>query len=483
MALGGEEARKAPDEFECIAQTLLVLDNKQKATEADFAKTLNDAAANIAKISEGKVSVMNLTTEAGKAFANALEEMSRKVSSIKQRYAVSVKILREINIPIIAVDDAGIVRFTNAAFEKIFDKANLLKKEFHSLLADPLNPLDPFGRKIQSREEFQSWLSRGGQGEVIVELPGEEPRTRLSLRSLRLTNSMEGIWYLTGRDLSEEYSRASFDRAEIREQTLRAIWSSTSQASTESIETILASTRLLTSDAKQGTDRDIMLSRANSLRQHSGSLEAYLRTIRWLNMSLWGELPKAMNSEFQIFEPAKAAIDQLMSRFKSRNITVVLNDKGGWIVADEEWLRTALIGILLHAVESVNDATIGVQTQHLPPLPNGTQDRVVYEIVDAGPVLTSAQMADLEHPFGNLVTPSYLAPNSQGYIPGLILAADLARRMGGTLEFGATPGGGLVVRFVLPTRVITDPIIEPATESGDNPVFEELVIGWKLAVA
>lgn len=484
--LGG--AGPAADEFECIAQTLISLDARHKESDEAFAKSLKGIAATVAKIGDGSVpgelETLPGDSDAVKAVASALRDTTKKVSVLRQRQATSAKILHEIATPILAVDDAGQVRFANAAIERLLNKPGLAKREFPTLVATPDEPIDAFGRKILDGAEFQNWLKQGGRGEAIVEFAvDQEPRTRLSFRGLRLANSVEGVWYLAGRDLSDEYRRASMDRAETREQALRAIWDSTSRASTESIETILAATRLLTSDAKQATDRETMLTRATALRQHAGGLESYLRTIRWLNLALWGELPQPLTSEFQAHEPVKAAIEQLMPRFKGRNITVSITDEGGWVVADEEWLRTALVGILFHAAESVSDASVGVHVNRVPPLPNATEERVAFEVVDAGPVLTSAQMGDLESPFGGLVTPSFLAPDAVGYMPGLILAADLARRMNGTLEFDATPGGGLVVRFVLPTRVVTGTLAEPAAEPSESIVFEELVIGWKLGVA
>jgi hypothetical protein len=64
-----------------------------------------------------------------------------------------------------------------------------------------------------------------------------------------------------------------------------------------------------------------------------------------------------------------------------------------------------------------------------------------------------------------------------------MLAAELARKMDGVLAFDAAPSGGLIVRFVLPTRVAAGLLAEPAPEPTEFGAIEELVIGWKLGVA
>jgi signal transduction histidine kinase len=212
-------------------------------------------------------------------------------------------------------------------------------------------------------------------------------------------------------------------------------------------------------------------------------LEAYVRTIKWLNLALWGKLPQPLLSEFQAAEPLKAAIDQLAPRFKGRNVAITVADKGGWMCGDDEWIRTAVLGVLNHAAESVQGGTIGVRLNRVDSTGRTTEERIAIEVLDAGPLLTNAQRADLERPFGSMDSPSFLDPNASGFIPGLVLAAQLARQMGGLMEFDATPAGGLIVRLLVPARVPAAVMSEPAMEPTDVGPLEELVMGWRLGVA
>jgi signal transduction histidine kinase len=485
----GDESKQAADEFDCIARTLVALDQKHKMTLDRQANNYQAIAVNLGKLGTGSpaTEILLQTESESDSEANLVStyrEALKRITSLRQRQASTAKLLQEIPTAILAVDDAGLIRFANTAAEKIFAQGALVKRSIATVIATGDEPSDPFGRAVLSAEGLSNWLKKGARGEAIVELiAADESPTHVLLKGLRLANSVEGVWYLAVRDLSDDYRRTSMDRADTREHALRAIWDATSRATMDSMEAMLAATRLLTSDAKQTTDRDTMLTRVNSLRQHAGGLDGYLRTIRWLNLALWSELPKPMITEFQAVEPVRAAVDQMAPRFKSRNVTVSVNDQGGWVCGDEEWLRTALLGILYHAAESVSDASVGVHLKRLPPAPGATEERVAFEVLDAGSPLSASQLADLESPFGGINTPSFLSSEASGYMPGLILGADLAHRMNGTLEFDTTPGGGLIVRFVVPTRAVTAIIAEPAPEPTDIGILEELVMGWKLGTA
>ncbi|CAN5370547.1 hypothetical protein BH11PLA2_BH11PLA2_23990 [soil metagenome] len=484
-----QAAGSAKNEFDFITQAFATIEAQRKVAEEKSHQTLCELSGNLLKLGEGAPATEAVTAsdEDAKAVSTAYREAAKKVNQVRARLTATTRILQELPSAVIAVDDNGLIRFVNVAAEKILGRSgsSLTKREFKTLLGTPTDAHDPFARVVLSPLAFNTWLKSGGKGEAVIEITrSPDTNARIALSGMRLSNSVDGVWYFAARELNEEYSRVSIDRAETREKSLRAVWDSTARAGTESIDAILASARLLTSDAKQtGSDRDAMLNRVNSVRQHAGGLEAYIRTVRWLSQSLWGELPQPLITEFQALEPVKAAIDQLTPRFKSRNINVTVNDAGGWVVADDEWIRTAMLGVLSHAVDVVADSTVGVHLKRLAPLPDATEERVAFEILDAGPLLTAAQMADLESPFGGINTPNFLNPENEGFMPGLILAAELARNMGGTIEFDATPGGGLVVRFIVPTRVANGVSAEPATEPMEMDVLEELVLGWKLGVA
>ena len=207
-----------------------------------------------------------------------------------------------------------------------------------------------------------------------------------------------------------------------------------------------------------------MLPKVTAIRHHAGGLEAYIRINRWLKLALWGELPTVMPSEFQAVTPVKAAVEQLAPQLTDRGLTVNISDSGGWVCGDEEWVRTALLSILSHASQSARDGTIGIRLARLSPPAGATEERVQFEVVDAGPLLTPEQQADLQAPFGSLNSPSYLTPGASGSVQGLVLAAQLARKMEGALEFDSTPRRESRHSLRPPTRVAGGVIAEPAVE-------------------
>ncbi len=486
-----------PDELGTIALAFLELEFRRQTaddvslqTQEAYGQTLNELATGLNKLADG-VSVTTPTAggpceDEVAAVTASLQEASKKLGVVRQRLAQSTKIIQELPAAVVLLDNGGLVRYVNAAAERVLGRpaSACVRKDFRTMLASPTSEAEPFGREILDSQSLVDWFKKGGTSEVVVEFAHPAGHTvRSGLLASRVAGATDGLWTVLLRDLSREYGSVGTDRSRTREQALRAVWESTARAGTESVEAILASARLLSSDAKQLSGRDTMLPRVGTIRQHAWGLEAYVRTIRWLNLALWGELPQPLLSEFQAAEPVRVAIDQLAPRFKARNVSISVSDKGGWMCGDDEWIRTAILGVLSHAGESVQGGTIGVHLNRVAPTGGSTEERIVFEVLDAGPLLTLAQRADLANPFGGLDAPSFLASESGGFIPGLVLAAELSRRMGGLLEFDVTPGDGLVVRLVVPARMPGALVSERAADPMDVAPLEELVMGWRLGVA
>lgn len=477
------------DELGRIAQALRELDARHRAAQEAYATTAAEVARGLGQLADGTP----LTPPAAAGpfvdivapVATAFQDAAKKLTALRARLAQATRLIQELPTPLVSVDDAGVVRYVNTAAERVLGQpaAACLRKPFPALLAPPASATEPFGREVLTPEAAAGWLKQRAPSEAVVQVNRPQGSALLTALPFRPTGTTGTAAHLVLRDLSEDYVRLAADRSHTRQESLRAVWEATAKAGAEALEAILATNRLLLGDAKQSSARDVMVPRLTAVRQHAGSLEAYVRTVRWLTRALWGELPKPMLSEFQAAEPVRAAIEQLALRLKGRNISTVVNDRGGWLCADDEWIRTALLGVLAHAAESTHDATVGVNITRLTPTAQAGEERVVFEVVDAGPPLTDAQRRDLQAPFGGLLPPDYLAPHSAGFLPGLVLADELARQMGGGLEFGTTPGGSLVVRMTVPTRMPGGVVAEPAPEVIDAGPIEELVMGWRLGTA
>jgi signal transduction histidine kinase len=477
------------DELGAVARAVRAVDNRRQQAVDAYRTTIAQLTAALAQLGEGEPltppSAVGPCAAEVDALAGAIQEAAKKTGAVRQRLAATARLLHNLPVGVVAVDAAGGVRFLNADAERTLGRtaAACARKPLAGLVAEPAAEPDPFERPVLGPAAVAKWLKDGAVGVAVVELArGGGPRVRTVLAAAPPLAG-DGLRYLIARDLTAEYALAGADRARVREEVLRAAWAMTATAGTEPLDAVLASARLLGSDAKQSSGRDALLTRVAAVRHHAGGLEAYVRTLRWLNMVLWGELPPPLAGEFRAGEPIRAALDQLAPRLKARNLTATVSDEGGWVCGDDEWVRTALLGILAHAADAARDGTIGVRARRLPPAAVGTEERVSVEVVDAGPPLTDAQRADLERPFGGLHAPNFLTAGATGFLPGLVLAAGLARHMGGALELGATPGGGLIVRFVVPTRLPAAVPVEPAREPAETGPVEELVMGWRLGTA
>lgn len=477
------------DELGVVAAALEALNGRRQEVEGDYRRTLTELTDALEKVAEGAPAVPTAGGACGEevgAVTAAVQEAAKKVATVRQRLALATKMLHGLPAAVVAVDESGAVRFLNPAAERVFGRSLSVcaRKPLVSLLGEPDAEPDPLARSVLRPSAVGPWLTTGAVGEAVVEVPRANARpARVALTTTPALTG-DGLRYLVARDLSDERVRVAADRARVREEALRAVWAATAAAGTEPVDAILASARLLAADAKQSTGRDALLLRVAAVRHHAGTLEAHIRTVRWLTRALRGELPAPVAAEFRAGEPARAAIDQLTPQLKGRNLTVTVSDDGGWVCGDDEWIRTALLGILGHAAEAAQDATIGLRMRRLPAAAGAPEERVCYEVVDAGPPLTADQKADLERPFGGLEAPGFLATAAApGFVPGLLLAAALARQAGGALEFDTTPGGGLVVRFVVPTRLPVAVAAVSAPEVIDAGPVEELVMGWRLGGA
>lgn len=478
------------DELGATVRLLQEVEGRRRATLAAYRNTLAEVTTAVARLSEG-TALSSLTAEPQCAeeiatLAAAFTEASRKLNNIRQRLTATARVLQELPAAVAAIDDKGIVRYVNRLGEQLLggSSTSCLKKEFYSLLADPTEQEDTLGRQLLTRDGATNWFRNGARGEPAIEVPrADGTRARLALAGRRFFAGNQEITYVVLRDLADDYNRAATDRSLTREDTLRSVWGSLALAGSEAVAGVQAATRLLASEAKQSSSRDTMLPRVAAVRQQAGELEAQFRTLSWLHQAFWGQLPQPMAWEFQAVEPVREALEQLEPKLKARNVAVTLSDRGGWICGDDQWIRTTLLGILLHAAESAREGTLGVKLyRHTPNVP-GAQEQVVFEVVDAGPELTEAQRAALTSPFGGLNAPSYLEPEPTGFLPGLVLAGELARHMGGNLELGTTPAGGLVARLSLPSRVTLGLSSDTVNSSPETGPVEELVMGWRMAAA
>ncbi len=429
---------------------------------------------------------MNLPpTVSGEAVTVAVQDLTTKVTAIRQRLAGFLRILQTCPTAVLVVDDRGNIRYANTAAEQALRRpaAELTRTTLASHFRQAASP-DPSGLPPIPGSGVSGWLAEGGRTVVA------ESTNRIVWFSMTAAQSgpqASPMWCVTFRDLTEDHYRLGTVLARTREEAFANTLALADRSIGDAGGAILAQTRQLICEAKQSQQRDALVPRLRTVQQAAGDLDAQARVTRWLAVILWGQLPPPARVEFLASESVRSVVDQLDARLKTRNATITVTDQGGWVYCDEEWLRTAVHGALAHAVSSVKDSPIGVKLRRLPCDPGEREGRLEIEILDAGPALTPLELIALSQPFGGIDPTAFLpAPGADGYLPGLLLAGRMAAALGGSMTFDATASDRLIVRLVVPTRLPDQADTAPVESNGKQPDVghpEELCMGWKLGAA
>ena len=134
----------------------------------------------------------------------------------------------------------------------------------------------------------------------------------------------------------------------------------------------------------------------------------------------------------------EALLDEIVAAWHSSHSAIPLDYRSerldGATVAAEPALRQAIWSLLENAADASPDGIV------LSAEVAG--DRLTITVLDEGPGFTDAQLAKI----GQL----YQSSKGAGHGLGLFLASNVARRLGGTLEATNRPGGGAIVRLLLP---------------------------------
>jgi len=472
-------------EIQGIEQGLQALETRYQQACQSFRATLQQAIAELCKLADGQA-LGKLTgdgpwAEAVHELNTAFQQAADKITALRTRYNQMTRFVHELPIGILALDGQGIIRYVNVAGERLLDRParRLMQQPLGSILQTPPYP-DPWGRLTLSGPNFGEWLrSNGNSSEACCVVQNKDQQHWLAIQRYAVPGPLT---YCLLRDVTSEQKHLAQDRGQIRQETLRTAWTEMVQNIWGPVQGILASSRLLSGDIKQTANKEIMLQRIQAIRQQGTVTDVYLRLVFWLCRCRWGELPTPLVTEFAAVEPARRAADQLAPLLRDRENTTLVTDRdGGYMCGDDTWVETALLGILYHATWANKGATMGIVISRHSGRSELAEDVVTFDVLDAGPALTEAQKRDLEQPYGDLYPPTYLTDNTVGFLPGLMLAAELSRRMGGHIEWQTTASGLLAVRLSIPTRQPYSWAAAPLGELIDAGPVEELVMGWRLA--
>lgn len=474
-------------EIQTISAALKTLTNRHQELGRAYQQSIQEMIASVQALAAGQqlpplTTPTATTADQFRQLIVTFEQAANKLNMIRTRNAQMTKFIHSLPTGIIALDEKGMICYANSVAEKLLQQSQqkLLQKKFASLVIDP--PFhDPWNRHTLTTSNITEWLKdRQANSEECIGVICTNQNQYSWLGIQRY--SMPGpLVYCLLRDLNKEINSISSDRSVMREQTLRMAWSDLIQNLYAPIQGMIAATRLLTGDVKQGGNKDNMLSHINAMRQQGTVADAYLQIIQWLSRCRWAELPEPIVTEFAAVEPARRAANRLGPLYQVRQSSTIVTDRdAGYICGDDVWVEMAILGVLYHAAWSTKSTTVGITISRQSGINGHIEDIVIYEIFDAGPALNDIQQRDMQQPYGNIYHPSYFDTSADGFIQGLMLASELVKRLGGHIEWRSMPNGALSVRISIPTRQPYSWATTPVQEIVDAGPLEELVIGWKL---
>ena len=472
-----------------LVDALRTAEATQATTISRFGTALDTLAAAVGKIADAHPTgplVLDLPVGVnGDRAVAACHELAAKSAAIRQRLLTAIRVLQSCPVPLVATDDRGLIRYANPAGERTLGRplGQLQRVTLGALLRPPAEP-DAVGLPALPEAGVPGWLAAGGSA-VVADTIGRGTRLALvAARSAGPAGGADALWCVAARDLTDDLQRLAADRAGAREEALAAMLALADRAAGTAGEVIQAHARQLIGEAKQSAQRDALLPRLKKVREMAADLDAQVRLGRWLAAALWADFPAPTRVEFLAAESIRSAVEHLAVRLQAADSSVLVTDNGGWLYCDEDWFRTAVHGVLTHAVAAARGGPIGVKLRLLACAPGQPEGSLEVEVVDAGPELTPAQHEALARPFGGLAPVAFLpVADGDGCLPGLFLAGRLVAALGGEMRFDATPSGRLIVRLIVPTRLPEAAEVRPSerVEKPREPeAVEELCLGWRL---
>ena len=146
-----------------------------------------------------------------------------------------------------------------------------------------------------------------------------------------------------------------------------------------------------------------------------------------------------------IVERAK---ERLAARAEQAGMALVVEDGDAWHTAEVRVDLSALEQILFNLVDNACKYASSTEDKRIHIEASNTEDRAVIRIRDHGPGILPGDAKRLFRPFCKSAKDA--ANSAPGVGLGLALSRRLARRMGGDLRIGETPGNGAVFEVTLP---------------------------------
>ena len=132
-------------------------------------------------------------------------------------------------------------------------------------------------------------------------------------------------------------------------------------------------------------------------------------------------------------------VEVLVEEYRQRGIEVVYEGASGLVAeVQTNLLRRAVRNLIDNALNYAGDASVGV---------SGNEGQVIIEVLDSGPGIPAAQLAEVLEPFSRLESSRSRATGGTGL--GLAISKAVAEGHGGTLVLSNRPEGGLRAAIVI----------------------------------
>lgn len=481
----------ANGEFADVFTTFETLESRRRKTLEAYQRTLDETRQRIGQLAEGTQAPKALTAPKLEGLAvthvdTAFAELHKAITLVRQRMAGMTRLMSILPEPLIILDEAEKIRYMNTAAEQLVGRkmADCMKQPFSSFLGHT-GIGDPLGRNVITPDSAHQWLAKGNQDEVVadvVNIQGYATRVGFAL-SRPTATERERLFCLAARPLTKQYGQVNGLVRSTRGEAVQAVWHTVDGTLHPSAESLQTQVRLLTAEVKQSSLRNTLMGRVQSLQQISNRVDLFLRINHWLGLCLQGQLPEPVPTELASPDLARVVSERLNPIVKASKTTItVQNNGGGWLYADEEWLQMALFGVLWHAGQAAPGGMIELHTGQREPGPANPEGSIVYSISAPGTTLTAESLGQWEQAFDGIPLPTWLNPETPGYLPGVQLARYLVAQLGGTLEFEASPSRSIAMHMVLPARSAST-ATPNSNERYDGPALEELCMGWTLGGA
>ncbi|VTR98412.1 ATP-binding protein [Tuwongella immobilis] len=416
------------------------------------------------------------------SLGGTFDALAKAVRAARQQATTMRQILQEVPAAVIVTDVRGSIRMMNTAGERLFrqTRTDWANKPLSTLLTPAQrNGHAPTGVPVLD------WLSLSGHGEIEVTAHDRSgrhfPMELLSNDANTAKNSNAVV--LMGRELTRRKTAEANRIAQEREREIKSLSNRMLREATKPLHDVQNLAKFLIQESKQLGYRDRLLPKLKQVLDHTKRQAAFVDSLQWLYLAIWGGLPEQNPSEFMAVEAIREAQDKLAPRLAERNNILRIQDEGGWILCDADYLNALLVGVLTHANDSVKGSTIELSLERRYGDAAAPTDHLLISIRDAGPALTPEQLDQLRRPFEGPQGITVDEYTSGGFPLGLLLAGRLAAAMEGRITLSSDASNQLEVTLELPTRLSRHVEAGPEEPITSSAPEEETCGGWRLGYA